>query len=74
MDKKANQERIYLADNIRKLRKLKGWPQEKLAFESNTTSHCFIDLESASRNIITDTLSRIAHTLDVTVHDITKPN
>jgi len=73
MNNIPNQERMFLAENIRRLRKLKKWSQEKLALEANTTNHCIIGLEAGTRNATIDTLSRIAHALGVNIHDITKP-
>lgn len=64
--------RKYLAKNILKLRKAKGWSQEQLAFESNTTNKCISDLELAKRNVKIDTITRIAKALCVSVSDIVK--
>ncbi len=65
MIKISNQDRIYLAHNIKYLRNQKGWSQEQLAFESNTTSKCISALELAKRNVKIDTISKIAKSFEV---------
>ena len=72
MTKITNQDRIYIAHNILKYRKVKGLTQEQLALEASTTSKCISDLELAKRNVKIDTISRVAKALDVKLSDLTK--
>ncbi len=74
MGKFVKQERNNLAFNVRRLRSLKKWSQEKLALEANTTNHRIIDLETGTRNITVNTLGRVAYALGVYIHDLTKLN
>ena len=74
MAKLTNQDRIYIARNILHYRKSKGWTQEQLAFESNSTNKCISDLELAKRNVKLDTISKVAKALDVQLSDLTKIN
>lgn len=74
MNKIANQDRIYLANNILKLRNQKNWTQEQLAFEAGTTSKCISDLELGKRNVKIDTISKVAKSFDVKLCDLVKPN
>lgn len=70
----TNQDRIYLAKNILRLRNKKKWTQEQLAFEANTTSKCISDLELGKRNVKIDTISKVAKSLGVKLCDLVKPN
>ena len=74
MNKITNQDRVYIAQNLVHYRKLKGWTQEKLAFEAHTTNKCISDLELAKRNVKLDTISKIAKALDIQLSDLTKIN
>lgn len=74
MNKITNKDRQYIAHNILKYRKAKGYTQEQLAFEANTTNKCISDLELAKRNVKIDTISRVAKALDVKLSDLTKSN
>lgn len=68
----TNEDRIYLAKNIKLLRQEKGWSQEQLAFESRTTSKCISDLELAKRNVKIDTISKIAKAFGVSTYTLIK--
>ena len=74
MNKYNNQDRIFLANNILKLRNKKKWTQEQLAFEASTTSKCISDLELGKRNVKIDTISKVAKALGVKLCDLVKPN
>ena len=71
--KLTNQDRIYIARNILHYRKSKGWTQEQLAFESNSTNKCISDLELAKRNATIDTVSKVAKALGQNLSTISKP-
>lgn len=74
MNKTNNQDRLFLANNILKLRNKKKWTQEQLAFEASTTSKCISDLELGKRNVKIDTISKVAKALGVKLCDLVKPN
>ena len=73
MAKLTNQDRIYIARNILHYRKSKGWTQEQLAFESNSTNKCISDLQLAKRNATIDTVSKVAKALGQDLSTISKP-
>ena len=73
MAKLTNQDRIYIARNILHYRKSKGWTQEQLAFESNSTDKYISDLELAKRNATIDTVSKVAKALGQDLSTISKP-
>ena len=73
MNKITNQDRVYVARNLVHYRKIKGWTQEKLAFEAHTTNKCISDLELANRNATIDTVSKVAKALGQNLSTISKP-
>ena len=73
MAKLTNQDRIYIARNILHYRKSKGWTQEQLAFESNSTDKYISDLQLAKRNATIDTVSKVAKALGQNLSTISKP-
>ena len=73
MAKLTNQDRIYIARNILHYRKSKGWTQEQLAFESNSTDKYISDLQLAKRNATIDTVSKVAKALGQDLSTISKP-
>lgn len=54
-----------LGDNIRRLRKQKGWSQEALAFEAGLDRTYVSSVERGERNIALLNLHRLAHALGV---------
>ena len=73
MAKLTNQDRIYIARNILHYRKSKGWTQEQLAFESNSTDKYISNLQLAKRNATIDTVSKVAKALGQNLSTISKP-
>ena len=57
--------RKIVGQNIRALRKEKGWTQEKLAWSAKLTSDCLGSLERGTVNVSIDALERIAKSLGV---------
>jgi transcriptional regulator with XRE-family HTH domain len=55
---------------IRKLRKKKGWSQEKLALEANLHRAYIGQIERAEKNIGLKNLEKIAKTLSIKLKDI----
>jgi transcriptional regulator with XRE-family HTH domain len=55
---------------IRKLRKKKGWSQEKLALEANLHRAYIGQIERGEKNIGLKNLEKIAKTLSIKVKDI----
>lgn len=68
-----NQDRKYIAINVKKMRETKEWTQEQLAFESNTTRRIISDIELCKRNYRIDTISRVAKALGENLSTISKP-
>ncbi|MCX5714427.1 MAG: helix-turn-helix transcriptional regulator [Candidatus Omnitrophica bacterium] len=60
-----------LAQNIRKLRKQKGWSQEKLARLANISNATLVKIEAgvAKEPTIT-TVTKLADALDITLDEI----
>ena len=56
--------------NIRKLRKTKGWSQEKLALEANLHRAYIGQIERGEKNIGLKNLEKIAKTLGIKLKDI----
>lgn len=59
-----------LGDNIRALRKQKGWSQEALAFEAGLDRTYVSSVERGERNIALLNLQRLARTLGVEVGEL----
>jgi transcriptional regulator with XRE-family HTH domain len=55
---------------IRKLRKKKGWSQEKLALEANLHRAYIGQIERGEKNIGLKNLEKIAKTLNIKLKDI----
>jgi len=55
-------------ENIKKLRKKKGWPQEKLAREANISYHTLVKIERGGiKNPKIETLVKLAKALGVSI-------
>lgn len=62
-----------LADNLKRLRKTKGFTQEKLARLADLTNNTIIKIEAGkNQNPTLDTLKRIAQALEISVDDLIK--
>ena len=62
-----------LANNIKKLREVKGLSQEKLARLADVANNTLIKMESGeNENPTLDTLKKVAKALDVSVDDLIK--
>jgi len=62
-----------LANNIKKLREVKGLSQEKLARLADVANNTLIKMESGeNQNPTLDTLKKVAKALDVSVDDLIK--
>ena len=56
--------------NLKRLRKEKGWSQEKLAFESGLHRTYISGIERGARNPTIVILARLAETLRITVEQL----
>jgi transcriptional regulator with XRE-family HTH domain len=64
-------DRAALAHNVRRLRELRGWSQERLAAEAGDLRQGLIsDIELAKANPTLTTLEFVAGALGVTVRDL----
>lgn len=70
MKKTLQDIRNQLADNLRIIRKTKGYAQEKLAFDAGVDRTVISKIERAVTNPSLDVLLKIANTLDVEVEDL----
>ena len=61
-----------IGNNIRKYRKMRGWSQEKLAFESNLHRTYIGAVERGERNITIQSLQKISIALRASVPDLFK--
>lgn len=67
-------DRAALAHNVRRLRELRGWSQERLAAEAGDLRQGLIsDIELAKANPTLTTLEFVAGAFGVTVRDLFKP-
>ncbi len=67
-------DRAALAYNVRRLRELRRWSQERLAAEAGDLRQGLIsDIERAKANPTLTTLEFVARALSVTVRDLFKP-
>lgn len=64
--------RDVLAQNMRRLRKEKGWSQEELAFHSGIHRTYISCVERSERNISIDNIQKIAEALGVTASQLLK--
>ena len=55
--------RAVLSANLVRLRRERGWSQEKLAFESGLDRSFIAHVERQARNISLDSITRLARTL-----------
>ena len=69
----AHSARAVLAANMIRLRRDKGWSQEALALESGLHRTFVAHVERQVRNVSLDNIERIAHALNVQVHELLKP-
>lgn len=65
--------RTLLARNLRRLRALKGWSQEELAFEANLHRTFIAHVERGARNISIDNIEKLALVFDMPVHCLLLP-
>jgi len=66
--------RAALAHNVRRLRRMRDWSQERLAAEAGDLRQGLIsDIERAKANPTLTTLESVAGALGVTVRDLFKP-
>ncbi|HRI93281.1 MAG TPA: helix-turn-helix transcriptional regulator [Accumulibacter sp.] len=65
--------RAVLSANLVRLRRERGWSQEKLAFESGLDRSFIAHVERQARNISLDSITRLARTLGVPVHVLLTP-
>lgn len=66
--------RQILAANLRRLRSVRGWSQEELAFECNLHRTFIAHVERCGRNISLDNLERLALALRVPVFELLLPH
>ncbi len=62
--------RTRLAENVRLLRTLQGWSQERLADAAGLDRSYLGGIERAERNISLDILERLARALEVSISDL----
>ena len=65
--------REFLAVNMVRLRREKGWSQEMLAFECGLHRTFIAHVERQARNISLDNVERIARALGVPIHELLRP-
>ncbi|MDP4220845.1 MAG: helix-turn-helix transcriptional regulator [Bacteroidota bacterium] len=66
--------RKVIGANIKRLRKLKGWSQEKLSVRSRLSLNFVGSLERGRVNVSADSLERIAKSLQVEVEELVRKN
>jgi transcriptional regulator with XRE-family HTH domain len=66
--------RQILAANLRRLRSVRGWSQEELAFECDLHRTFIAHVERCGRNISLDNLERVAQAFRVPVFELLLPN
>ena len=64
--------RKAIGENIRNLRRAKGWTQEKLARLTKLTSGYLSTVELGQENISVDNLAKIARALKTTLAELVK--
>lgn len=70
MEKHKDFVHIRLAENIRRLRKQKGWSQEKLAFEADIHRVFMGRIERCEQSPSLSTLEKIANALNISIRDL----
>ena len=65
--------RAVLAENLIRLRQLKGWSQDALALESGLHRTFIAHVERQARNISLDNVDRLAVALGVTSYMLLRP-
>jgi transcriptional regulator with XRE-family HTH domain len=60
--------RQLFADNVRRLRELRGWSQETLATQAKLHRTYVGSVERAERNVSIDNMEKIARALSVALH------
>lgn len=65
--------RQVLAANLRRLRSVRGWSQEELAFECDLHRTFVAHVERCGRNISLDNLERLAKAFSVPVFELLVP-
>ena len=65
--------RVVLAENLIRLRQLKGWSQDVLAFESGLHRTFIAHVERQVRNISLDIFDRLAVALGVPSYILLRP-
>ena len=65
--------RLRLSQNIRELRRLKGWSQEVLAHEAGLHRTFIAHVERCARNIALDNLEKLAIALEVDTYQLLHP-
>lgn len=65
--------RQILAANLRRLRSVRGWSQEELAFECDLHRTFIAHVERCGRNISLDNLERLSQALRVPVFELLQP-
>lgn len=72
MENSTQSENVHqrLAANIRRLRKQKGWSQERLAFEADIHRVFVGRIERCEQSPSLSTLEKIAHALNCPIQDL----
>lgn len=65
--------RSILAQNVVRLRRIRGWSQEQLAFEAGLHRTFVAHVERQARNLSLDSLEKIATAFDVEPYELLKP-
>jgi transcriptional regulator with XRE-family HTH domain len=65
---KRESARSLLAENLRRLRRERGWSQEELAARSDLDRSFIAHVEREARNISLDNLEKLADAFAVSVH------
>lgn len=66
--------RVVLADNMRQLRKERGWSQEDLALEADLHRTFVAHVERCVRNISLDNIEKLAGAFGVDTYELLKPH
>lgn len=66
-------ERGILAQNVERLRKKRGWSQERLSAETGLRQATISDVESGEGNPEFETLELVSRALNMTIRELLKP-